>query len=163
MDVGHASVLGLLDEGRSADVVPHLPAAHGEDEAERDQAPRVLVVEELEVVPAQVEQAGDEGEEHEEGDGAGVVGRAEDADVDVGALVDPLADGVGAEAHALHVQGVGLLRLALGGEVHEHRRGVELHDLEAETFFKVWQITIQIKISITFFKQGKGQRRNFRS
>ena len=130
MDIGDVAVLRLVDEGRSADVVPHLPARHGEDEEERHAAPRRLVVEELEVVPAQVEEAADEGEEHEERDGARVVGRPEHPDVHLGPLADPLGHRLRAETHPLDVHRVQLLGLPLGREVHEDGRRVQLHGLE---------------------------------
>ena len=130
MDIGDVAVLRLVDEGRSAYVVPHLPARHGEDEEERHAAPRRLVVEELEVVPAQVEEAADEGEEHEERDGARVVGRPEHPDVHLGPLADPLGHRLRAETHPLDVHRVQLLGLPLGREVHEDGRRVQLHGLE---------------------------------
>lgn len=97
MDVGHLSLLRLMDEGRSSDVVPHLSAGHGEDEDEGQQAPGGLVVEELQVVSSEIEKSSHQAEEHEEGDRAGVVGGTEDADVDVGALSNPFGQGLGAK------------------------------------------------------------------
>lgn len=58
MDVRDLTVLGLLDERRSSDVVPHLAGDHREHEEQGDEAPHVLVVQELEVVAAKVQKAG---------------------------------------------------------------------------------------------------------
>ena len=86
MNVGHSSVLRFVYEWRSPDVVPHLSAHHGKDKEERQQGPGRLVVQKLQVVPSQVEQATDQGEQHEKRHGASVVGRPEHADVHVGPL-----------------------------------------------------------------------------
>ena len=59
MDVGHLAVLRLLDQRGSSDVVPHLSGHHGEDEDQSDEAPHVLVVQELEVVAAKIQKSGD--------------------------------------------------------------------------------------------------------
>jgi hypothetical protein len=58
MNVSDLSVLGLLHERWSSDVVPHLSGHHGEDEEQRDQAPHVLVVQKLKIVAAEVEKTG---------------------------------------------------------------------------------------------------------
>ena len=130
VDVGHATVLGLLNEGRAADVVPHLSGDHGEDEEEGDEGPGRPVVQELEVVAAEVEEPTDEGGQHEQGDGPSIVGRAEDTDGDLCTVSDPLGNVVGAEPDALDVHAVLLLGLSLLWEVHEYRGGVEVHGLE---------------------------------
>ena len=57
MDVGDVSALCLVDERRPPDVVPHLAAGHGEHEGQGDDAPRGLVVQELQVVATEVQQA----------------------------------------------------------------------------------------------------------
>ncbi len=62
------------------------------------------------------------GEEHQHGDSSGIIRGPENPDRDVGSFLDPLGDGLSAEADSLDVHGVHLLRLALGREVHEHRR-----------------------------------------
>jgi hypothetical protein len=53
-----------VDEGRGADVVPHLAGDHGEDEQEGDERPGRPVVEELQVVAPQVQQPADQGRQH---------------------------------------------------------------------------------------------------
>jgi hypothetical protein len=53
-----------VDEGRGADVVPHLAGDHGEDEEEGDEGPGRPVVEELQVVAPQVQQTADQGRQH---------------------------------------------------------------------------------------------------
>lgn len=47
-----------MNKRRSPDVVPHLAGYHGETEEEGDDAPHVLVVQEVEVVTAQIQEAG---------------------------------------------------------------------------------------------------------
>ena len=94
MDVSYLSLLRFVNEGRSSDMVPHLSTDHSEHEDQSQQSPGCLVVEELQVVPAEVEESAYQAEEHEEGYGAGVVGRAEDSDVDVSALADPFGQGL---------------------------------------------------------------------
>ena len=78
-----------MDEWRPANVVPHLARDHGQHEEHGQHGPGVPVEEELEVVPAEVDEPADQPDEDEEGHGAGVVGRTEDSDVHVGPLVDP--------------------------------------------------------------------------
>ncbi len=53
-----------MDEGRGADVVPHLAGDHGEHEEEGDEGPGRPVVEELQVVAPQVQQPADQGRQH---------------------------------------------------------------------------------------------------
>ena len=111
-------------------MIPHLSTGHGEDKEKRQEAPDILVVEELKIVSAEIEESADQTEEHEEGDGSGVVGWTKDADMNVRALTDPLGQGLGAEAHPLNVHGIRFLGLSFGWEVHEDGRRVELHDLK---------------------------------
>jgi hypothetical protein len=59
MNVGDLPILSLLDERRSPDVIPHLSTHHGEGEEEADDAPHVLVVEELKIITTEVEETGD--------------------------------------------------------------------------------------------------------
>ena len=119
-----------VNEGRPADVVPHLAGEEGEDDAEGDDAPGGPVVEELEVVASHVEEAADEHEQESDHDWAGVVGRAKDADLDVAPFEDPLLQSLGVEADPLDVHGVALLATALGGEVNDDGGGVEVESLE---------------------------------
>ena len=60
------STLCIVYEGRCADVVPHLAGDHGEDEEQGNQRPGRPVVEELQVVPPQVEQAPDQDGQHQD-------------------------------------------------------------------------------------------------
>ena len=57
MDVCDVPALRLVHEGGSPDVVPHLAAGHGEHEGQGDDAPRGFVVQELQVVATEVQQA----------------------------------------------------------------------------------------------------------
>jgi hypothetical protein len=52
------SVLSLLNQRGSSDVIPHLSGHHGEDEEQRHQAPHVLVVQELQVISPEVQESG---------------------------------------------------------------------------------------------------------
>ena len=67
----------------------------------------------------------------DEKDGALVVWRSEDPDVDLCAVLDEVGDGVGPEPFSLEVHGVELLGFALLWEVHEHGGRVQLHQLKS--------------------------------
>ena len=58
MNVGDLSILGLLNERRSSNMIPHLSGHHGEDEEKGEHAPHVLVVQKLQVVATEVEKTG---------------------------------------------------------------------------------------------------------
>ncbi len=60
----NTSILSLVDEGRGADVIPHLAGDHGEHEEEGDEGPGRPVVEELQIVAPQVQQPADQGRQH---------------------------------------------------------------------------------------------------
>ena len=108
----------------------NLARGHGKDKEESKERPGSLVIEELQVVPPQVEQTSHHGKEHQQGHSSGVVGRPEHPDVHLCPLSYPLGDGLGREPDPLQVHVVRLLWLPLGREVHEHRRSVQLHCLE---------------------------------
>ena len=102
---------------------------------QRHDGPHGLVVEELEVVTTQVQQAADDGEEHHQRNGGRVVGRPQDPDLNLRLLADPTGDGLRGEAHSLDVHRVGALRLAFGREVHQHRRRVQFQLQNLPNFY----------------------------
>lgn len=83
MDVGNLSLLVLMDKRRTADVVPHLPGNHDEAEEHRTSGPHVLVVQELQVVAAQVQKSCHKGKEDDKCYGPRVIGWAEHTDLKI--------------------------------------------------------------------------------
>lgn len=70
VDVGHLTGLRIsMQHRRAADVVPHLTGCHGENDADRADSPRLLVVQEFQIVASDVEQNGDEAKEQDDEDG----------------------------------------------------------------------------------------------
>jgi len=53
-----------VHEGWGADMIPHLAGDHGKHEEEGDKGPGRPVVEELQVIASQVEQAANQGRQH---------------------------------------------------------------------------------------------------
>ncbi len=101
-----------------------------------NQRPRGLIVEKVEVVAADVEEDGEQGEEHQEKEGGGVVGRADHPHADVRLLEDPPGDGLRGEANPLNVHllgGADAEAGRLGGPLAEEekdRRRVEAQGAE---------------------------------
>lgn len=91
MDVSNLAALSLLHQRRASNVVPHLSACHGKDKAQGQKTPSSLVVQELEIIPPQVQQASSNSKEDEHGNGASVIRRPEDSDIDISTLSNPPA------------------------------------------------------------------------
>lgn len=130
MDVSDSSILSLVDERRASDVIPHLAGDHGEAEDDCQKAPHLFVVQKVQVVPAQIEEPSNEGRQHQNGNGGRVIRWPEDSYLDVGTLLDPLADNLGRHAHPLNVHGIGRFWLAFSREVNENRGCVQAQHLE---------------------------------
>lgn len=130
MDVGHPTVLRLVHQWRSADVIPHLSRDHGEAEEHCDGSPQVLVVQELQVVTPNVQEATDQSHQRDHGHSSRVVGWTENTDCDVGALGNEFSNGIRGKADAVDVHGISTLGLTLGREVHEDGGSVQTQQLE---------------------------------
>lgn len=130
MDVGNASILTLVDKRRASDVIPHLSGYHRKAENDRQEAPHLLVVQKVQVVPTQIQEPSDEGRQHENGHRGRVVRWSEDSDLNVRTLLDPLADNFSRHSNALDIHGIGRFRFALGREVDEHRGRIQAQHLE---------------------------------
>lgn len=130
MEIRDSTVLCLVDEWWGTNVVPHLTGDHGEGKQERQKSPELLVLQELEVVPLQVQETCDEGDQHDDCNSSRVVWWTENADLGVGSFLDPLGNSLGGDSYSLDVHCVTVLGLPLGGEMHEHRGGVQTKHLE---------------------------------
>lgn len=77
MDVGDGPVLPSVDKWGRPDLVPHLSRDHGEAEEQCPHGPDLLVVQEVEVVPPQVQEASAQQDQHHYGHCSRVVGGPE--------------------------------------------------------------------------------------
>lgn len=130
MDVGHATILRLVDQRWSTDMIPHLTRDHGEAEEYCDGTPQILVVQELQVISPNVKKTSHQGHQCDHGHGARIVWWTENANGDVRSLGNEFRNRIGGEADAMDIHGVSSLWLALGREMHEHRGGVQAQKLE---------------------------------
>lgn len=88
-------------------MVPHLAGDHSEAESDGQHAPHAFVEQEVEVVAAQVQETADKRAQHKDGDRSRVVGRPENANLDVCSLLDPLGERLRGESDSLDVKSVG--------------------------------------------------------
>lgn len=111
-------------------MIPHLAGDHRKTERNRQQAPHLLIVQELQIIAPNVQNRSDcSGQQHKR-HGARIVWRSEDANLYIGSFLNPFGNQFRREADALDVHCVDGFRFALGREMHENRRCIEAQHLE---------------------------------
>lgn len=130
MDVGNASVLGLMHQRWSAYVIPHLTRYHGKAEEQSNGAPYSFVVQEFEIIATYIEEAGHQRDQRYHSHCARVVWWPENSNCDIGTFSNKFGNGIRGEANTMYIHGISTFGFTLRWEMHENWRRIQAQHLK---------------------------------